>query len=849
MAAGVLAGLRGTAYVTHLLEWLLDLERIRLGSGAPLSVHWQFPIASWILFGFSLLLLVFTVLVYRREIRGTASGGSSRWMVPAALRTGILALVVILLCQPVLVLQRERVEPSWVALLVDTSHSMNRHERYQDEALAASIAAGAGLTDPSDTAEHSRLELVRRALLKDRAAALRAVLEHHQLHLASFAGATQARGLWKQVSPQAPDGGITSLAAALDDLVADGTATDLHGALTEVLAGQSTPPPNRLAAILLASDARSTVPSILSVPIDLAKAQQVPVLPLRVGSPQLPVDVSVGPVVAEDNVFLKDLVAIRADVAATGLNAPTPLTVRLIDEQSAGGRIASTEVLELGGDRATGQVEFRVKPARTGSQAYRVEVAPLPAEHETDDNVDRVEFRVLDDKLRVLYVEGYPRFEYRYLKNVLLREETIRSSILLLSADTEFAQEGSDPIRRFPGTAEELGRYDVVLLGDVDPTGDWLSPAQAQLLVEFVGDHGGGFGLIAGERHAPHRYRGTVLERLIPVRIDPEFLGRYDAMLATTFHPRLTPEGRHSRLFRFERDRQVSEQLFESLPGLYWIARTLGPRPGAEVLAEAAHRSPHAGAGGDGGRTGRQSVPPLHGEMPLVVVGRYGAGKLLFTATDDTWRWRRHTGEFLHDAYWVQLCRTLMRPSDPGRDRRLRVRPDRRRYAYGDRVELRVEVTDAELLSSLDSSLTLVLLDARSAPLAKLHAERVDPSSSVFEAWLVPGQAGTFTIRCPDVIPRPGEKPASATIRVETADLEARRPEADHGLLTRLAEQTDGQVVDLDKLPEVLARIRERSVAVPDDISEPLWDSKLVLVLFVSMITIEWVLRKAFGML
>jgi hypothetical protein len=349
--------------------------------------------------------------------------------------------------------------------------------------------------------------------------------------------------------------------------------------------------------------------------------------------------------------------------------------------------------------------------------------------------------------------------------------------------------------------------------------------------VEFVGDHGGGFGLIAGQRHAPHRFRGSTLERLIPVRIDPEFLGRYATTLETTFQARMTSEGRHSRLFRFDRDPQVSEQMFESLPGLYWIARSLGPRPGAEVLAE------------------HPAMRTLTGQMPLVVTGRYGAGKVLFAATDDTWRWRRHSGEFLHDVYWVQLCRTLMRPTDPGHDRRLLVRPDGDTYVYGSRVELRIEVTDAELLSSLDSSLSVVLLDARSTPLAKYNAERVDPSSNVFEASFVPPQTGSFTIRCPDVIPGPGQRPASAAIRVETANLEARRPEADHQLLARLADQTGGQVVGLDKLPQILGQIRDRSIAVLDDISEPLWDSKLVFLLFVSMITIEWVLRKGFGML
>ncbi len=73
--------------------------------------------------------------------------------------------------------------------------------------------------------------------------------------------------------------------------------------------------------------------------------------------------------------------------------------------------------------------------------------------------------------------------------------------------------------------------------------------------------------------------------------------------------------------------------------------------------------------------------------------------------------------------------------------------------------------------------------------------------------------------------------------------------EADHETLERIASATGGRVINLDELETVFGEIRDRSVRIPDDIVEPLWDSKLVLGLFVLMISMEWVLRKAFGLL
>jgi hypothetical protein len=571
------------------------------------------------------------------------------------------------------------------------------------------------------------------------------------------------------------------------------------------------------------------VPADLSAALDLVESRQIPLLPLRVGSPTPPRDVAVGHLVAEENVFQHDLMALRCTVRATGLTEATTVELSLTDERSAA--VVADQAVELGGPVVQTEVEFRIRPPGSGLVGYRVEAQPLSGEDEVRNNVDRVEVQVLDEKLRVLYVEGYPRYEYRYLKNALLREATIESSCLLLSADTDFAQEGSFPVRRFPESPEDLERYDVVLFGDVDPGGDWLSATQARMLVEFVSERGGGFGLIAGERHSPHRFTGTVLEKLVPVRVDPEFLGRYAEPLTTSFKPRMTVEGRHARCFRFHQVAEASQQLFEALPELYWLAQTLGPRPGAETLLEHPTRQ------------------TLTGAMPVAVFARYGAGKVFFLATDDTWRWRRHSGEYLHDVFWVQLVRMLRTSEDLGEDRRLRLTTDRDTYALAERVEARVEIADAELLAAMSDQTVLTLLDAQGAAAAELRADRLDAAASVFEVSFVPPHAGTFRIRCPEIAPRAGDRPATASFRVKPADLEAARPEADHELLGRIAEYTGGQLVDLDQLPQAFARIPDRSVRIPDDITEPLWDSKLALILFVLLITTEWILRKAFGML
>ncbi len=542
-----------TSDFIRVVEWLLDLEQIRLGRDAPLSLYWQMGVPQWLLVPLAALASCSVLFIYRRE-----RGGLTRRLGLAGLRVGLIGLLLVMMCGPVLRLQRNRTEPAHVAILVDRTRSMEIRDAVGG---AESGAAPEGVR---------RIDAVREALLGDRAAAVRALLSRNRVELYTFD---------RRVTRVAAIGSVEELSViveALGALACGGTTTNVPRAIEEVLGRRES---GRLAAIILASDGRSTEAGSVAEVIDSALARQVPIYTLAVGSEVPGLDVSLGAPAVAENVFLKDLVALRVPVGVVGLSGSAEVTVRVVDNQT--GSTLAEETVVLSGDAGVLEVEMQFHPERAGRVDLRVEVEGPAGEVTRDNNSVRVQFQVMDEQIRVLYVDGYPRYEYRYLKNALLREPTIRSSCLLLSADAGFAQEGTDPIRRFPESPEELRAYDVVLLGDVDPLGDWLSPVQAEMLVEYVAEHGGGLGVLAGPRHAPHDFRGTILERLLPVRLDPEFDGSDSVSLEHSYKLRLTQDGRRSRLFRF-----LGEDDPESyLGGLYWRARTLGPKAGATVLA------------------------------------------------------------------------------------------------------------------------------------------------------------------------------------------------------------------------------------------------------------------------
>jgi hypothetical protein len=848
--------------VTKLIEWLLDLQNIRIAEDAPLVLQWQTRVQAWVLFGLGLLVALTIGLAYARE-----RGSAARRVGLAICRCALLAVVIVVICQPALVLQRSRVEHSHVALVIDTTQSMDIVDQYEDLALAASVARGANLAASSEVSDKPRLDLVRSALSSRSAAPLRRLLEQNAIQLVSFAGAAEPVA-YAGVG-EAPG----AIASAIGSLRAIGRQTDLASAIATVMQRSQG---RRLAAVILATDGQSTQSTSLKDALDLASGRRVPIFPLRIGSPDPVRDIEVGPLRAPQRVFVDDLLPVEADVRVTGAASPETIVVRLIDDTT--GAVLASESAVFEPDAAQRVVELRTKPHRVGEVRLRVAAEPFENERFRVNNVDRIDVMVMDNRIRVLYVDAYPRFEYRYLKNALLREKTIELSVLLLEADERFVQEGTDPIRRFPETPEELNRYDVVLFGDVDPGAGWISDAQMRLLRGFVADRGGGFGVIAGERSAPERFAGTPLETLLPVRIDAEASARSARRHDAGFRPRLTADGRRSRLFRFDDDRPRSEKIFDALPPLYWMADTLGAAPGATTLAE--HPTLHA----------------LRGAMPVVAIGRYGAGHLFFQATDETWRWRRHTGEWLHDAYWVQVVRSLMPGDRRDPHRPFTVRADRRTYDYGEPVGASVEIADAQLLARAPDSIEIVVLslpggaelehiaespalgaeraasgrppradeprkDAPGTDAPQTHAPedrwaaarfevvRIGPDSNVYEGTFTPPRPGAYALTAPGLQSGPCSADASVTFRVRRPDLEMRRPQADHEVLRRIAAATNGRVIDLDGLDEAFASIPNRSVQIPDDVTESLWDSKLVIGLFTLLVTTEWVLRKMSGML
>lgn len=797
--------------MTRLLEWLLSLEHIRLARDAPLSLRLASPPAPWMLAAGVVLVVLLVSLAYRMERVGKVT----RWVL-AFCRLSAILVVMGLASRPVLVLSRNHVAPSVVAVALDRSASMATADETADE---TSKAAGARST---------RWASALRAASGD-AGVVAQLAKTHEVGVWSFA---------ESALPIATARGSASRAAIESQVASDhpsGAASDLASALSAILDAARG---RRLAGVVLLSDGRQTSATAIDPVLTEAAERHVPVHVIALGSTEPRRDVALQGVTCESEAILRDLVAVQARLNVTGYDRPTPVVLELRDE--AGNSLLAKARVDLNPAPAANDVELRFRPTRAGMMTLRLTVLPAEQDDDPSNNEARTMVRVHDRKLRVLYVESEPRFEYRYLKNTILRESTFESSILLLSAAQNFAQEGTHPIRRFPVSPEELNAYHVIILGDVDPRGDWIGPDALRLLTDFVSVRGGGLCFIAGERAMPFKLHNTALEKLLPIRIDPQFFGRYDAPLSEAFTPQLTAVGQRHRLFRFGSltaatdassaagaDSSDSSHAIAELPGWYWNARVAGAAPGAEVLA--AHPTVMAG-----------DEP-----MPLAVLGRYGNGRVFYLGSDDSWRWRRGRGEFAYDAFWVETIRLLARHSLLGPEQRWRLETERREVELGSPVRFRLTSLDA---AATAERVMVQIRDAGDEPIETTALERLAPDSTIYAAEWFPPRAGSYSAVAQTSDEGAEGSVPGVTFGAQPSDAERRDPTADYAMLREIAQRTGGKLWRPGDSAKIAAALPDRSVLVPDDVTEPLWDTRLALLLFVLPISLEWIIRKTKGL-
>ena len=271
----------------------------------------------------------------------------------------------------------------------------------------------------------------------------------------------------------------------------------------------------------------------------------------------------------------------------------------------------------------------------------------------------------------------------------------------------------------FPKTADELYKYDAVILDDIEAA--YFTQDQQALVKNFVSRRGGGLLMLGGpDSLAAGKYARTPIGSLLPVYVDAQIrndvAGRPRVPLVAHARRLAAAVGSHAQTEPEERERLASMTAFHVLSHVGSI------KPAATVLAEVVDE---AGA-----------------EYPALVTQRFGRGRSAALLIGDLWRWglgRADDKESDLEKSWRQTVRWLV--ADVPRRVEIDVRPQT--DSQEGAIALHVRVSDAEYLPLDNAQLTIDVTTPDGHKLA-LDAEPQGDEPGAYQATHVPRQSGAY---------------------------------------------------------------------------------------------------------
>ncbi|MFH0938145.1 MAG: hypothetical protein V1899_02535 [Planctomycetota bacterium] len=568
-----------------------------------------------------------------------------------------------------------------------------------------------------------------------------------------------------------------------------------------------------IAAVVICTDGRHISGSSPENAARMLAARGIVVHMLGVGSQDSPPDICVARLEGTLSVFMEETIRLTANIHTAGFKGQKCLLTL-----SRGDKVLQQRELIIGAEGWRHE-NFELTADQSGPNVFIAAIKPLPGEALTLNNSAEAVVDVADDRLKVLLVDELPRWETRYVANLLRRERKMMlDERWLLSSD----HLGPKP-KALPQTEKALEEYEIVVLGDISP--ERFNEDDQKQLSKFVADQGGFLVLIAGPNSMPRSYLTGPISDILPIRL--QSLLTTSALMADTparVRVKLAPAGAQHEIVRILRDPALNEQLWPTLNELNWVMRPAYAKPGA--------------------------TPLLYTDdvrKDVVVAAQYfGAGRVLYVGTDGAWNWRYKVADRVHTFFWSQALRWGTSNRLVGGPR-LKVGCDRRQVRPGEAVEIlaRPRGQDGKLVS--DAILVAQLADAH--PPQRVQMQLVPDSGGLYRGYLQNLPAGIHTVLIE--VASPGFEGIQQDLQIivrELAGQECIELARDTSRLAAMAKSGGGQylnILDASKLFEQLAGQR-KEVVVENNFE--VWSSYPALALIVLLLALEWILRKRMGL-
>jgi len=776
-----------------------DVQRV-----SGLSVQFRnWELLGWLVFA-GLVFGAFVWWCYYRE-EGHQGLSSAQRAALVGLRGTLLALILLILLRPVLALNMDERIRRTVVLLVDASKSMNIQDQRADEADLKRAEIGMGVIDNmGQSLETGRLAEAKHI---SRAELMKAVLNNGKLNLSDNSNQdfNVKTFLFGPTITPVED------AAWLVDYRATKNTTAIGDSIREALERERGQP---VAGILLMTDGGNNSGSAPLEAAEEAKREGIPIYAYGVGITS-PRDIIISHVSAPEIAFAKDEVTVTVRLRGQGLKGESGrLSLKMGDEE-----VAAKDVMFTGADET---IPLNITPEKKGDYELTASIPVRDDETSKENNQARTRVRVIDDKIKVLYIEQEPRWEFRFLQEVLLRDRRVRPSFVLVNGDPSIATEPGTPyLAAFPADKEALFKYDMVIIGDVDPK--VFTDDQMQAIEEFVSEFGGACMFIAGKNFMPGAYRDGIVEKMLPVEMAGD--QGWEGDNGRPVRLGLTELGRSNPMLQLAATENDNSALWKGFSPIYWDYQVARAKPAAQVLIE--DEDPEKASS--------------FGNMPVLATQQYGVGQVFYLGTDELWRWRKNEGVNQYPVLWGQMVEEAALAHLLGSSKKTQLSVDKDEYSVGDPVTVFGRLYNDSFQPIADARADAdyeVRTGVGPAEMHGLQLRAVPNEPGMYRGDFVAEKAGRYRI---ETYKDPG---TGVEFNATEPQFELGETAMNEELLKQMAAASGGQylreedlgglIKDLNAKPEMVRTARDLEV----------WASPFYYLLICAIAVTEWVLRK-----
>jgi hypothetical protein len=596
----------------------------------------------------------------------------------------------------------------------------------------------------------------------------------------------------------------------------EGFSTDIGSALEEVVRGAGGAPPS--AVVLISDGAWNSGPD----PADAARALSrlnVPVFPIGLGNPEPPLDAAVLSLRGPPDCFRGDMLFLNAEVMSTGAT-PIRAAIELLEDDRV---VSEKQVMTLPGGRPS-NVQLSCLPINPGRRTFSARIRPAEDQHFLPKSPAQTVVQVSDQKIRVLLIDAEARWEFRFIRSALERDPGVAATICLLRPGVGPIT-GPGYLSELPADKKAFSNYDLVILGDVPRT--LLPNAFLKELSDMVRVRGGALAIVAGRRGNYLGLAGTPLEDLLPVLLKGS---SHLSAGEESVKPELTQEGAAHLITRLASDPEENEQIWaKNLPPMAWVA-DVGPLA-RDATALLVHPFRTSGVA----------------KQPILATRYAGAGKVLFSGVEETWRWRKSIGDTYHYRFWTQAIRWLVRRHFNEGDPLARLSLSSAQCSVSEKVEVEAYCLGRDGFPLANGDVSVRIQPEGGEP-SRLALEPVPGGWGIYRATFVPQKEGRYTFN--PIVSVYGKEPLNSTavLQVTRPDLEKSYLAQDRASLQAIAAASGGRYIrftETDELKSLLAARAGHRMLTVEYAPCRNWSCY---VLLAALLAAAWYLRKRVGL-